>query len=81
MSFLLKKVNMDFTKEIASLAALHWVENFKLCNKYQTLLARHLGLVTKNVPKEDIASQLDSIWQHRNLLDFIKLVCKNPEWF
>ena len=78
MAILLKKVNMDFTDGIASLAALHWVKNFKLCNKHQTLLARHLGLVTKKVPKEDIASQLDGIWQYRNLLDFTKLLCKNP---
>ena len=81
MALLSKKVNMDFTDGIASLAALHWVENFKLCNKHQTLLARHLGLVTKKVSKEDIASRLDGIWQHHNLLDFTKLVCKNPEWF
>lgn len=61
IAFLLKKVNMDFTDGIASLAALHWVENFKLCNKHQTLLVRHLSLMTKKVPKEDNASQLDGI--------------------
>ena len=81
IALLSKKVNMDFTDRIASLAALHWVENFTFCNKHQTLLARHLGFVTKKVPKKDIASRLDGIWQHRNLLDFTKLVCKNPEWF
>ena len=72
---------MDFTNKIASIAALHFVKNFKLCNKYQTLLARHLSFKTKNICKKDIVSQLDGIWQHRNLLDFMKLVCKNPEWF
>ena len=81
MALLLKKVNIDFTDGIASLAALYWVENFKLCNKYQTFLARHLGLVTKKFPNKDIASRLDGIWQHRNLLDFTKLVCENLEWF
>ena len=81
MVFLSKKVNMDFTDGIASLAVLYLVKNFKLCNKHQTLLARHLGLVTKKVPKEDIASRLDGIWQYCNLLDFTKLVCENPEWF
>ena len=35
----------------------------------------------KKVLKEDIALRLDGVWQHRNLLDFTKLVCKNPEWF
>lgn len=74
MDFLSKKVNMDFINGIATLAALHWVENFKLCNKYITLLARHLNLVTKMIPKENIASGLDGIWQHSNLLDFTKLV-------
>ena len=62
MAFLSKKVNIDFTKGFASLAALHWVENFKLCNKHQTFLARHLGLMTKKVSKKDIASRLDGIW-------------------
>ena len=55
MALLTKKVNINFTDGIASLAALHWVQNFKLCNKHQTFLARHLSLVTKKVPKEDIA--------------------------
>ena len=62
MAFLLKKVNMDFTDGIASLAALHWVKKFKLYNKHQTFLARHLGLVTKKILNEDIASQLGGIW-------------------
>lgn len=34
MAVLLKKVNIDFTDRITSLAALHWVKNFKLCNKH-----------------------------------------------
>ena len=34
MAFLLKKVNIDFADGIALLAALHWVENFKICNKH-----------------------------------------------
>ena len=81
MALLSKKINMDFIDGIASIATLHWVKIFKLCNKYQTFLARHLGLVTKKVPEKDIASRLDGIWQHGNLLHFMKLVCENPEWF
>ena len=61
MAFLSKKVNIDFINEIASLAALQLVRNFKLCNKYQTLLVRYLGIITKKVPKENIALQLDGI--------------------
>ena len=81
MALLSKKVNINFTNGIVSLAALYWVNNFKLCNKHPTLLARQLGFMMKKVLKEDIASQLDGIWQHRNLLDFTQLVSKNPEWF
>lgn len=81
MAVLSKNVNMDFTDGIASLAALYWVENFKLCNKHQSLLARHLGFVIKGVPNEELVSQMDNIWQYRNLLDFTLLVRKKPEWF
>ena len=35
---------------IASIAALHWVDNFRLCEKHLRLLAKMVGLVTKNVP-------------------------------
>ena len=62
MSLLSKKVNIDFTDEIASLVALYLVENFKLCNKHQTILARHLGFVTKKLSKKDIPLRLNGIW-------------------
>ena len=75
----LKKVNMNFTDRIASLATLHYVENFELCNKHQFLLIKHLGFVTKSVPKNDFASQIDVIWQLLNLLDFTLLVREMPE--
>ena len=81
MTLLSKKINLDFTDRMASLAALHLVKNFKLCNKHQALFARHLSLITNMVSKRNIALQLDAILQHCNLLDFTKLVCKNPEWF
>lgn len=61
---------MDFIDEIALLITLHWVENFKFCNKHKSFLARHLGFVTKKVSQKDLISQLDKIWQHHNLLNF-----------
>lgn len=72
---------MDFMDKISSLAALYWIENFKLCNKHQSLLTRHLGFVTKWVFKKDFISQIDVIWQHCNLLNLRLLVYKKPEWF
>ena len=72
---------MNFMDGIVSFMALHLVKNFKHCNKQQTFLARHFGFVIKKVLKEDIASQLDGGWQHRNLLGFMQLVRKNPKWF
>ena len=80
MIFYQKKVNIDFIDGITLLAALHWVENFKLCNKHQTFFARHLRLVTRKISKKDFASQLEDIWQHCNLLNFMQLVCKMPKW-
>ena len=61
MAILSKKINMDFTDRIASLAALHGVEIFKFCNKHQSLLAKHLGLVRKKVPKEELRLRIDVI--------------------
>lgn len=81
MALLLEKINIDFTDRVILLAALYQVENFKLYTKYHTFLARHLGLLIKKIFKKDITLQLNGIWQYYNLLDFIKLVCKNPEQF
>ena len=62
MVFLLKKVNINFINGIALLAALHWVKNFKFCNKHQTFLTIYLDFVPKKVFKEDIILLLDGIW-------------------
>lgn len=78
---LLKKVNIDFKDKIALLVTLHWIKNFEICNKYQSIFARHFGFVIKKVTKKDLISQMDAIWQHQNLLNFSLLICKKPEWF
>ncbi len=81
MAILLKKVNIDFTDGIALLATLYQIANFKLCNKHQFFLARHLGFITNWVSKENVASQMDVIWQYCNLLNFKLLICNKPKWF
>ena len=50
MALLAKKVNLDMRNKMVTLAALHWVENFKPCNKYRFFLAKHLSFVTRKVP-------------------------------
>ena len=82
MALLAKKVNLDMTDEMVTLAALHWVENFKPCNKYLCLLARHLGLVTRKVPVVvDLKSRLDNVWEHRSADSFKQLVTEKSDLF
>lgn len=56
MALLLKNVNINFMDEIGLFGTLYWVEKFKLYNKHQTFLARHLGFISKKFSKEDITS-------------------------
>ena len=70
MAFLVKRINIDMMDGIATLAALHLVENFILCNKHFCLFSRHLGLMTKKVLVIELKSQLDSIWQQQFLVSF-----------
>ncbi len=81
MTFLAKRINLDMTNEMVTLSALHWVENFKLCNKYVCFLTRHLGLMTRKLLVVDLKSRLDSIWQYWSEADFKQLVTKNSAWF
>ncbi len=81
ITLLAKKLNIDMTEDIVTLAALHWVDNFIPCNKHLYLLVRHLGLVTRKVPVVDLKSRLDSVWQHRSVNSFKQLVAENMDWF
>lgn len=81
MAFILKKIYLDMTDEIALLTALYWVQNFQSYNKHLFFLARHIGLITKKVPICDLTLQLDNIWQHQFIERFRKLVIENSEWF
>ncbi len=81
MAFLAKKINLDMTDGMIMLSVLHWVENFKPCNKHLCLFARHLGLVTRKIPVVDLKSRLDSVWHHQSTADFEQLVTENSAWF
>lgn len=73
--------NVCVVDGIASLGALHWVENFKPCDKHFRLLAKKVGIVTKNVPVVTLASRLDEVWKNRKLIKLGQLVHENKAWF
>ncbi len=66
---------------IASLAALHLVDNFRPCKKHLRLLAKKVGLVTKNVPLGVLGSQLGEIWRNRESSKLELLLDENEDWF
>lgn len=47
MTVILKKICV--IDGIVLLAVLYWVENFKPYNKYMRVLAKKIGLVTRNI--------------------------------
>lgn len=59
---------------IALLAALYWVENFKSCDKHICILAKKVGLMTKNISTEILESWLEEIWKNQELAILEKLV-------
>ena len=77
MAFLAKKINIDMTHGMITLAALYWVESFILYNKHFYFLIKHLGLVTRKVPVVNLKSQLDSVWQYQIVVSFKQLVIEN----
>lgn len=46
---------------IASLIALYWIDNFKLCNKYFYIIAKKFDFDIKNILIEIIELQLKEI--------------------
>lgn len=53
--------------EIASIATLHWVNNFWLCKKYKHLLVKKDGLPIKNVSLRELEVWLVEICKNRKL--------------
>ena len=66
---------------IASIAALHWVDNFRLCKKHMRLLAKRIGLLTRNVSLGELEVRLAEIWRNRELFKLRILLEENGEWF
>lgn len=81
MTFLAKKINLDMTDGMVTLAILYWVKNFKLCNNYHCLLVKYLGFLIKKILVVDCKLQLDKIWQHQSIDSFKQLITKNLDWF
>ena len=50
---------------IASIAALHWVDNFWPYKKHMRLLAKRVGLLTRNVSLGELEVRLAKIWRNR----------------
>ena len=67
--------------EIASIAALHWVDNFWPCEKYMRLLAKRVELLTRNVSLGELEVRLAEIWRNRELSKLEILLEENGEWF
>lgn len=66
---------------IILLAAVYWVENFKSCNKYLHILAKKIGLVTRNISVEILELQLEEILKSRELAKLEKLMSEKKDWF
>ena len=80
MALLAKKINIDMTDKIVTLAPLYWVKNFISCNKHFYFLARYLGLATRKISVVDISS-LNSVEQHQSVVNFKQQVTKISNWF
>lgn len=66
---------------IALLTALYQIKNFKPCNKHIRVLAKKIGLLTKNISTEILWSRLKEIQKNWELAELEKLVSKKGDWF
>lgn len=79
MEILLKLVCV--VDEIASIAVLYWVDNFWPYKKHLGLLAKKVGLFTKNVSLRKLESRLRKIWKNQKSSKLRQLLDKNEDWF
>ena len=79
MGILSKSVCM--VDEIASIAALHWVDKFRPCEKHMRLLAKRVGLLTRKVSLGELEIRLAEIWRNWELSKLGILLKENGEWF
>ena len=66
---------------IASIAALHWVDNFRPCEKYICLLAKRVELLTRNVSLGELEVRLAEIWRNRESSKLGILLEEKGKWF
>ena len=66
---------------IASIAALHWVNNFRPCEKHMRLLAKRVGLPIRNVSLGELEVRLEEIWRNRELSKLEILLEEYGKWF
>lgn len=57
----------DVVDEIASIAAIHWVDNFRPCKKHLRFLAKRVSPLIKNVSLGDLDLQLEESWRNREV--------------
>ena len=67
--------------KIASIAALHWVNNFRPCEKHMRLLAKRVGLLIRNVSLGELKVRLAKILRNRKSSKLGILLKENKEWF
>lgn len=61
IALLFNIVHLDSMNGIALFAALLLFEKLKLCNKHQSFFAKHFSFMINQIPKENLASQLDKM--------------------
>ena len=66
---------------IASIAALHWVDNFRPCEKHMRLLVKRVKLLTRIVSLGELEVRLVEIWRNRELSKLGILLEENGKWF
>lgn len=71
----------DIIDQIALLAALRWVKNFKPYNKSFYILAKRVFFMTKNILMVILVLRLDDIWKNRNMIHLEQPVLASQAWF
>lgn len=79
MAVTLKKIYI--IDVIALLMTLYLIENFKFYHKHMPMLAKQIGLVTRNVSAKIFELRLEKIWKNRELAKLKKLVNKKENLF
>lgn len=68
-------------ENIVSWTTLYLVKNFKPYDKHIRILAKKIGLVTRNISAKIFRLQLEEIWKNRELAKLEKLMSKKENCF